>query len=53
LIGPKHFFNTAGEVGFPLSRMEQILNEMGSMTSDVINKVADELPVRIIFMKSF
>jgi serine/threonine-protein kinase HipA len=44
LIGPKHFFNTAGEVGFPLSSMERILHEMGSITADVINKVADELP---------
>jgi len=43
-VGPKHFFNTAGEVGFPLSSMERILHEMGSMTADVINKVAGELP---------
>ena len=44
LMGPKHFFNTAGEVGFPLSSMERILHEMGSMTADVINKVTGELP---------
>lgn len=44
LISPKHFFNTANEVGFPLLSMERILHEMGSMTEDVINQVADGLP---------
>ncbi|SNY58636.1 HipA-like C-terminal domain-containing protein [Arsukibacterium tuosuense] len=44
LIGPKHFFNTANEVGFPLSGMERILHEMGSMTESVIHKVISELP---------
>lgn len=40
----RHFFNTANEVGFPLSSMEQILYEMGSMTEAVITQVAAELP---------
>ena len=44
LIGPKHFFNTANEVGFPLSSMERILHEMATMTESVINKVTSELP---------
>lgn len=44
MIGAQHFLNTAKEVGFPLSCMEQILHDMGSMAADVINKVADELP---------
>lgn len=43
-IGPKHFINTANEVGFPLSSMEQILLEMGSITEAVITQVATELP---------
>ena len=44
LIGPKHFFNTAKEVGFPLSSMERILHEMANTTEAVITRVADELP---------
>ena len=43
-IGPKHFINTANEVGFPLSSMEQILLDMGSITEAVITQVATELP---------
>ncbi|MDP4530389.1 type II toxin-antitoxin system HipA family toxin [Alkalimonas delamerensis] len=44
LIGPKHFFATANEVGFPQSTMEQILHDMGTRTAAVINQVAAELP---------
>ena len=36
MIGAQHFFNTAKEVGFPLSSMERILHDMGNMTADVI-----------------
>lgn len=44
MIGAQHFLNTAKEVGFPLSSMEQILHDMGSMTENIIMQVADTLP---------
>lgn len=44
MIRRKHFLETANEVGFSTSAMNEILDEMAALTETVIQNVTDALP---------
>lgn len=41
---PGHFFSTAQQVNYPVSRVEQMMSEIKEKTEQVITNVQAELP---------
>jgi len=44
MMQPRHFISTARQVGFPLQRAIELMQEMAEQTKDVIRQVSVQLP---------